>query len=89
MPEAVGNARRERAVLLGTLHDPLGTRMPEELRTPRAGEADMSLCALCIHGLYSWGNWYCTSDGGLDPMTHEYVHGLESCKDRKLPEVRA
>jgi len=37
MPEAVGNARRERAVLLGTLHDPLGARMPGELRAPARG----------------------------------------------------
>jgi len=46
----------------------------------------MNLCTLCIHSLYSWGHWYCTSEGFLAPMSHEYVHGLESCEDRVLPK---
>ena len=52
MPETVGDARRERPVLCGTLHDPLGARMPEELRAP-AREDSMSpgetgVCAMMV-----------------------------------------
>jgi hypothetical protein len=42
MPEAVGNARRQRPVLLGALHGSVGARMPRGLRAP-AREDGMSL----------------------------------------------
>ena len=46
----------------------------------------MSLCGVCVFSLYSWGVWYCTYDGFLEELSHEYVHGLTECNRRRRSE---